>query len=99
MNLPFRRNRAAITPPASTAVLDAIPFEGPPTPMVYLKGTPAFLGTEDGQAVVRIGSGPDGHLVLRSADPRFCALMAGVFMDACDALNPVPAALNGGAAS
>jgi len=96
--LNFRRDRGPARTPVpldTTAVVNAVVFEGGPADDMPLTGYPALLCMQDGRVQVRMGTAPDAHLIFETSDPRYCALMAAVWMDACDRLNPVPAALSG----
>ena len=60
-----------------------------------LTGYPQYLGAEtDADGIryvrVRIGSGPDAHVVIRTDSGKWCAAVAEAGMSAHDALHPVP---------
>jgi len=85
-------------PDGLTAVLEPMFHEGRDGSGLALTGYPVFLGTETDDAGYRfarfrIGFGRDAHLTVRTADPKWFAVLAEEAVKGHDALNPVPAAM------
>ena len=62
---------------------------------VALTGYPEFLGVQaDGDDIryvrLRIGFGPDAHVIVRTPSAGYCAQAAEAWIKAYDALDPVP---------
>lgn len=69
---------------------------------VGLTGLPHFLGAEtDGEGIryvrLRIGFGPDAHVIVRTASARYCAEAADSWVRAYEALEPLPSEMGGAA--
>ena len=93
----FRSRRPLPVPVDMIAVLEPMYDDGDGG-SVALTGYPTYMGTWTGQDGIRytrlrLGFGPDAHVIIRTPSVRWCAQAAEAFMAACDDLNPLPAGM------
>jgi hypothetical protein len=90
------RRPAAAVPADMTAALEPMFTDGSGDGAgVGLTGFPHFIGAEtDGGGIryvrLRIGFGPDAHVIVRTGSARYCAEAADSWVRAYEALEPLP---------